>query len=850
MKPFITIATPHRDILEGRLTMDIFAADLWQVFKGEAPDEYKDPDVFFRKTFMTAGLKSLLDIAEKRLKGKGGDPVIQLQTPFGGGKTHALIALYHKAREWNSKVIVIDGTVFNPNEKTLWEEMEFQLTVKIESLKGKISPGREKLQALFSNNQPLLILIDELLEYVVKASGIKVGDSNLASQTLAFIQELTTAVKVLDKSLLILTLPSSLLEHYDENAEKIFQQIQHITGRMEKVYTPVQDEEVSQVIVNRLFSEIDEKGANDNINEFLAYAEKEKILPEGIDKSYYREKFKKSFPFQPEVIDILYKRWGSFPSFQRTRGLLRILALVVYSLKDSKNPFIRLGDIDLKNEEIRRELIKHIGNEFDSILAADITSPDSGAKKVDRSLGSSYSPFSFGSKCATTIFMYSFSGGHETGGHEKGATIQELKLSCAETSAPSSIIVETVQKLKDNLFYLSDTGFFFTNQPNLNRILLQKAESIDDRNIESEEEKIIKYSFSKAKEKFDVFIWPDKSKDIPDTKKLKLVILKDFSEEKAKELLEKCGDKPRVYRNTLIFLCPSKEERISFDKFIRNKIAWQLIEKDKKLSLNDEQKKEVKNKVKEFEEDVKSRIRNLYRLIALPSKEELEKIDLGIPTYGKECLLDEEVYNRLKNEKIFEKLSALTIKEKYLKIDFVSTKNIIESFYITPGEIRILSEEVFKNAIKEGVKQGLFGLGRLENEKPICNYFKEDSSPEISEKEVIIKAELCRKEVSDKAEIASEPSPTHSEERVTPEKVEVSTLKEGYSRIHIKFSIPHGKLSDVGRVINYINSKFSKVEIVMEISAEGGKIKKDEYEDKIKEGLIQSEVNVIEENLD
>jgi len=842
MKPFITIATPHKDILEGRLTMDIFAADLWQVFKGEAPEEYKDPDVFFRKTFLTAGLKNLLNIAEKRLKGEGGDPVIQLQTPFGGGKTHALIALYHKAKEWNSKVIVIDGTVFDPKEKTLWEEIELQLTGKIESLKGKVSPGREKIQALFSKNQPLLILIDELLEYMTKASGIKVGNSNLASQSLAFIQELTIAVKTLDKSLLILTLPSSLLEHYDESAERLFQQIQHITGRMEKVYTPVEDEEVSSVIVKRLFSNIDEKEARNNIEEFLDYAEKEKILPEGIDKSYYREKFLKSFPFQPEMIDVLYKRWGSFPNFQRTRGVLRILALVVHSLKDSKNPFIRLGDIDLKNEEIRRELIKHIGNEFDSILAADITSPDSGSKKVDRSLGSAYSPFSFGTKCATTIFMYSFSGGPE-----RGISLQELKLSCAEVSHPSSIIVEVIQKLKENLFYLSDTELFFTNQPNLNRILLVKAESIDDREIENEEKEIIKDSLSKTQKKFEVFIWPDKSKDIPDTKKLKLVILKDYSEEKCKEIIENCGDRPRVYRNTLIFLCPSEDDRISFNKFIRDKLAWQSIEKDKSLNLTDEKKKEVKNRIKKFEEDVKSRIRTLYRLIVLPSKEGLKKIDLGIPTYGKEYLLDEEVYNRLKGEEILEKLGALTIKDKYLKNDYASTKSIIESFYTTPGEIRILSEEVFKNAIKEGIKQGLFGLGRLEKDKPFCNYFKEEYSPEIAEEEVIIKAELCKKEFSDKSEIVEKPTPEPVGEKVASEKSEVSQFKEGYSKIHLKFIVQFGKLSDIGRIINYLKSKFSKVEIVMEISADGGKIKKDEYEDKIKEALKQLEVIDIKE---
>ncbi|CUT03983.1 hypothetical protein JGI25_01332, partial [Candidatus Kryptobacter tengchongensis] len=147
----------------------------------------------------------------------------------------------------------------------------------------------------------------------------------------------------------------------------------------------------------------------------------------------------------------------------------------------------------------------------------------------------------------------------------------------------------------------------------------------------------------------------------------------------------------------------------------------------------------------------------------------------------------------------------------------------------------------------EGVRQGLFGLGRLEKDKPVYNYFNEDCSPEIVEGEVIIKAELCKKEVSDKAEIIAEPTSSLS---VVGEKTEggekeskVSPLKEGYSGIYLKFLVPFGKLSDVGRIINYLKSKFSKVEIVMEIIAENGEIKKDEYEDKLIEALKQAGIN-------
>jgi len=877
MKPFSTVAIPHKDILEGRLTMDVFAADLWEVFKGRAPAEYQDPIIFFRKTFKTSGLTNLLDMVKKRLKGKGGDSIIQLQTPFGGGKTHALITLYHKAAEWNTNVVVIDGTSLDPKKITVWEEMEKQLTGNINKLKGRTSPGREELRKLLNDNQPILILMDEILQYTTKASGIRVGDSSLASQVLAFIQELTCTIKSLDKSLLILSLPSSALEHYDENAEKLFLQLRKITGRMEKIYTPVQEWEICEVIRSRLFSSIEEKEARETIEKFLDYAEKERIFPEGIEKSSYREKFKKSYPFQPEVIDILYKRWGSFPTFQRTRGVLRFLSLIVYSMKDLKNPFIRLSDIDLKNDEIERELINHIGPEYDTVIAADIISSDAGAKKVDKSLGDSYSPFCFGTKTATTIFLYSFSGGPE-----KGATISEVKLSSVDPSTHSAIVVEAISKLKESLFYLqSDGKLLFTSQPNLNRILLTKMDGVSYENLTFEEKRSLTDNLKK--ERFEIFIWPNNSNDIPDIKRLKLVLMRDQDEKRIKEFLENYGERPRVYRNTLIFLCPINSERINFEDFMKRKLALQLIEKDKTLRLTSSQIKEVKDGIKNADNEVRERIRGLYRIVLLPSKDGFKLIDLGIPTTGIVSTMEKEIYERLRSEEgILEGLSPLTIKTKYLKDKkYVETKNIHESFFTTPGEIRIISDEVLRYCIKEGVKQGLFGLGDIENEKPMCRYFKNEVSPELVEGEILIKAELCKpeekisfdefqsylskiqqsktkedleetkKEIPWDKLIIEHKDKIENEISSTSEKLErVSEPIDKYRSINLRLDVPFGKLSDIANMIRYIKSLFNQVDVKVEISSKIGEIARSDYEDKIKEAINQANIIVEEEKLE
>lgn len=743
MKPFLTVAKPHKDIFEKKLRMDVFAADLWYVFKGEGPEEYKDPNLFFKKTYLTQGLKNILDVAKMRLNGEGGDPVVQLQTPFGGGKTHTLIALYHKAHEMEANVVVIDGTALDPKDVNIWEEMERQLTGKIDKLKGYTSPGKEKIRDLLVSKQPVMILIDELLEYATKASGIEVGRSNLASQLLAFIQELTAAISTVENSMMILTLPSSETEHFDSEAESLYHnlttKIQKVVGRVEMIYTPVQDEEIYPVIRRRLFSHVDEKEAENIVDEFIDYADQEKILPKNLDKSIYKKKFIQSYPFQPEVIDILYTRWGSFPEFQRTRGVLRFLSLIVNSLRDSKNSLIHLSDFDLSDETIKRELLKYAGHEYDAIIASDITLPTSGSKEVDVTLGSAYLPFNIGTKASTTMFLYSFPTGLSG---KNGASIKEIQLSCIDVDIPSNIIEVAVNRLEDKLLYLhsKDNRFLFLNKITLNRVKEIKKEGISNEMIKEEEEILLNKILGKRV--FEVYKWPYNSKDIPDTKFLKLIIEND--PDLLLNFLENYGDRPRVYRNTLIFLTPLESERGVMRNTIKDKLAWKLVIEDKLLDLTPDQKNEVNKKIRELENDSKEFIRNLYRLIFLPSLDGLKELDLGRP-YGYDNPIEINIQKRLKNEdELTEKLSPLIIREKYLKgKKLVETIKILESFYKTPGEIRITSEDVFKNSIREGVKEGLFGLGDYQDEKPYCRFYKKSCSPELVTGEILIDAEIC-----------------------------------------------------------------------------------------------------------
>ncbi len=845
MRAFQQVAVPHEDVIAGRLTMDVFAADLWQVVNGTAPEDYGDPEIFFRKTYVTRGLRNILDIAKKRLEGSIGDSVIQLQTPFGGGKTHTLIALYHKAKEWGVKAAVFEGTTFDPKEVKPWEEIEKQLTGKVELTKGDIAPGKEKLIKLISENSPVLILMDEVLEYVTKAAGVKVGDTNLASQTLAFVQELTGAVSTVGNSLLVITLPSSILEHYDENAERFFQQLQKVTGRTEKIYTPVEEDEIELVIRRRLFQSIKEDEARATVDEFVDTAVQEGLL-KADEKSAYRERFLKSYPFKPEVIDVLYKRWGSFPTFQRTRGVLRLLSLVVHDLLDKEVPFIRVSDFNLEKEEIKRELIKYIGSEGDSVIAQDITSAESGSKVVDRSIGASYLPYRLGTAVSTAIFMYSFSGRGE-----RGTSIREIKLSTFTPGVPASIIDTAVNQLREKLFYLSDEGLYFTTQPNLNRIALLKEENITSPDIEERERELIEEHISKETP-LKIHLWTD-SKDIPDTPELKLIIIR---KKPIREDLETKGGTPRVYRNTLIFLAGDENQEDVFHSFIRKLLAYQAVYSDSSLNLTQGQRRELQNKIKSYIERAYEELRKYYRKLYIPARESFREIDLGLPTLG-ERYIDKEVYTRLAEEEIvLEALDPKVLIDRYMTSrDFVETKILYEAMLKTPGEIRPASKGVFTEAVKRGVSEGVFGLGiKIEDDKFECKYYKQAVNPELSENEVIIKPEFCKSEEEEKTyteDSKSQPVDTSSvlssntgTITYTPKS---SDKIEYISSIHLKFTLPVGKVSTLAQMVRFLNEKFNKCDIEIDIKVEGGQITKSEYENKIKETLNQLSINYKED---
>lgn len=834
------VATPHKDIREGKMSEAIFAADLASVFYGEAPLEYQDPYTFFQKTYITNGLKNLLRNVLSRLSGESGDPVIQLQTPFGGGKTHALLALYHAVKSMeklehldvfsdlpkprNAKVVVFVGTHADPIKgRTPWGEIAYQLghynKVKEHDEKRR-SPGREILSQVLGDD-PVLILFDELVEYVVKAKDFE-------DQILAFSQEITETVSSKSNCCLVCTLPSSV--PYGESGERALSQLQRIFGRVEAIYTPVEGVEIYEVIRKRLFESIGDEKVRREVAQSYFNLYQTIDVPSEVKELSYRDKIERAYPFHPELIDVLYEHWGSFPSFQRTRGVLRFLAEVVADLYRRKvsSPLIQSSLVNLENQTIRRELIKHIGNEYDSVIASDIAGENAKAPKIDKEMGSEYEKYKIASGVATSVFLYSFSGGEK-----KGTTLPRIRVALLRENIPYTMVEAAVVKLGDKLWYFhSENNFYsFKTQPNLNRVIIEKEETISNEKILEKLKEVIQRNAGKS---MDVYLWPKESSDIPDNEKPKLAILPpdlDYSSEDAKkfvnELFEKSGKGFRIYKNTLFVIATSSAQYVTLYKQLKRLLALSEIKNDKSFfeTITKESKSELERKLKEAEEQIPFQILTAYRYLALLEKDGSPSWkDLGIPTIGMNKTISDRVKQYLKDQ---ERILSSTITPKYLiekafaKEEKEKTvRDIYEVFLKTPGMPLPENEDVILNAVKKGIEAELF-------------WTKEDS--EVSE---LTKDSVISREPVDKPPPVS---PTYEPE------TEVSVISEtgkekvkGVKRLSLRVEVPFGKMSELVKgVIGQLQDKSRVLKVIVEVNAEAEEVFDDATLSRVEETLEQ-----------
>ena len=756
MKNWYDIIPPHEDIQKGHFDEAVFAADLGDVAAKAAPDDYRDPYLFYKKTYLTAGLENLLHRVHTKLTEGQGPSVVQIQTPFGGGKTHALVAIYHYLENGpkvesllptgvdliSAHTSAIAGNHWNPIEgltsdpstgsgqsgiarRTFWGEVAYRIGGRAgyESFRqndeARISPGKAKLRDFLAAHQPCVLLFDEILEYVNRALDVRESLAvSLGTQTFSFFQELTEAVATLPHAMLVVTLPSSYLEDFGEQQEESLARLNKIFGRVEAIETPVQGEEVYAVIRRRLFEveHLKKPDMREVVHRYFhLYQQHRDDLPAKARNVNYRDKMEKAYPFHPDLIDILYEKWSTFSSFQRTRGVLRLLANVIEDLyqREVNLNLILPGDVNLERPPIRQEFLKHIGQEYEGVIGSDVAGHEAKAQALD---AENKSWKHLAQRIATAAFFHSFS----ADASDKGATLPYLKLATLHSDTMPAMVTEVLGKLANTLWYLNSRGdaYFFSRIPNLNRMILDKKELFSEAYADRLQD-VIKAEIGA---KFNAYLWPetvsgrDISAVIPDNRALKLIILQpDDDGSRIPQWIERRGEGFREYKNTLFFALADTGAFVKLREDVKTVLALEAIKGEVDAGespLPEERRGEIQRRMHKIQRDFSFNVRRMVHTLRFGERE----IDLGHPVAGSETLSN-WYWRELTSSDvgaIVETLHYRMLVNKFVAPNGqVSAARLLDQFYKDPKLPVPASEDVVARAIQLGVQEGALGLAEM-----------------------------------------------------------------------------------------------------------------------------------------
>ncbi len=672
LKPWREVITPPEDVLEGSFQEASFAADLTKVVLGVAPAEYQDPEKFFERTVITEGMSLLLQSVVKRLSGKGGDPVVQLQTAFGGGKTHTMMAVMHvasgkvpakkmlgipelldkaKVKELvKARIAVLDGNALSPSHprehgkvkaNTLWGELAWQLggedgyELVAASDRDGTSPGKDVLGKLFEKFGPAVVLMDETVAYLRQLEANKSYKGGTYNSNLSFLQALTETASRVPNAMVLASLPESMMEVGDEGGQQALDAVQKIFGRIEAVWKPVGTDEAFEIVRRRLFGPIQSEKARDEVCRAFAdmYSEDPEKFPAESRDGVYLRRLKASYPIHPEVFERFYEDWSTLPKFQRTRGVLRLMARLVHSLwrGDNRDFLILPGSIPLDDLNVRNELVKYLAAGWDPIIDKDIDGTNAQPRVIDDStpaLGSMQAC----RRAARTIFLGSAPS--VAGQTVRGIGIERVRLGCAQPGHSVSKYDDALRRLADRLHYMysGNDRFWFDLRPNLRREMEDRMQRYDNKlhiypEIEERLQKVVKTSLCSAVHVFR------EGKDIPDKVDLRLVVLDPDHGHKRKDpesravkaaeaILSKHGDKPREFQNRVLFLAPDGNATQTLRDQVRRYLAWHSIVDDAdQLNLDKHHEKESKKNRDEADARVDASIKETYRLLLVPMQD-------------------------------------------------------------------------------------------------------------------------------------------------------------------------------------------------------------------------------------
>lgn len=676
------VMQPHPDVAEGRYRSAEFAADLAQVARGEGAYEYRDPVEFFARTYITEGMAGLLVESLQRLSGKGGEPVIQLKTAFGGGKTHSMLALYHIAHSKismetvpslkalleraelgelpHANVAVLVGTALDPSRRkkpanfpgysvnTIWGEMAYQLVtsagkpelyaqyIRDADLKG-VAPGSENLKNLFNACGPCLILMDELVAYAKTLYGVEGLPAGTFDNFITFIQQITEAARASENSIVVASIPESSIEIGGEAGQKALEAIEHTFGRMESIWKPVAANEGFEVVRRRLFLDCKDSATRDAVCDAFSqmYQENSADFPMESREVGYRDRMVSCYPIHPEVFDRLYEDWATLERFQRTRGVLRLMAAVIHELwmANDEGAMIMPGSITLDMPQVRDELVRHLPDTWNSIIDREVDGKDSIPYQKDKG-NIRYGRILACRRVSRTVMLGSApstSALRDQG--IRGLETPRILLGVVQPGENIADFKDALNTLHGSLSYLYNNNngnrFWYDTKPTLRKTAEDRASQVSSADVELEIESRLK-KCRKENPFAGVHPFPASSSDVPDDQAVRLVLLRtkdtyrrnyDASPalKTVDDILNNRGTSPRIYRNMLAFVAPDESKLGALQQEVKRYLAWTSIMSDKDdLNLDGQQIRETQNNLNRSNDTVELRVKEAYCWLLVP----------------------------------------------------------------------------------------------------------------------------------------------------------------------------------------------------------------------------------------
>ena len=765
------------DVRQGTLTLAEFAADLYAVRTGDAPNVYRLPDLFFDRTYPTDNLKTLVRDVFQRLSGRGGKPVIRVQVAYGGGKTHALIALLHLAEHGaelkthptvqefmgfsgvdplpQARVALLPFdkfdvraglSVFGPDGtrrqvKTPWGALAYQLAgdeglAKVAAHEaGYITPAEPLLVELLKAPQAAglstLILIDETLIYMCGA----VNDEPRRLGILRdFFQMLTQAVSKVERAAMVASLITSDILSNDPTGVEVLGAMEGVFRRMEETVEPVSREDVSELLRRRLFESVADDDTRCTVVDGLIGAMQKLPLRDSQRDANAYDRLLKSYPFHPDLLEVFYQKWTQLSEFQRTRGVLRMFATALRA-SDGKDPSPFVGPsallgTDGELSEAIRELIEACeeGNQWTPILTGELERAHDIQKNYPRL------------KCreieaaVLSTFLHSQPPGQK-------ADQTDLYPLLAHPEVDTMSVEKGLSEWREVSWFLKEDKSIWSlgTTSNLTSMHVQAMRRLNADQINDDLVKRIRGAkLGQNTDDVAVHALPDSPADIPDNPELHFVIVTPeytaVPGEVVSASLEAFFD--RTYSNNVIILAPENSRLAGMRSRIRKILGWEGIESGDEVNLlSESQKAMLQHRKRDDEAGIADSIKSTYSVLIAVDEAGEVKARL-LPSSAESPF--ERVKTFLEEE---ERLLTTALDPDLLTPDSFfelwgddetskPAQGLYRMFASLPRLPRLLGRRVFVETLQRGVTEGRIVLHSVRPDGSQHTYWRESLSEE------------------------------------------------------------------------------------------------------------------------